>query len=202
MMKSWAFSSHHQSQHSGKIESEHNFKRGLPTANDSTRALKNCAVAALIGCVCFFVCTTIHWPVTGDAALMHYMAFAMQKGLIPYKQIAEINLPMSYAPDWVILRAFGATDLAWRLYDLGLLCVVALALYLIPRRRDKFSALWAGSLFALIHARDGIEQMGQRDLTGTTLVLLGTACLVNFVKTDQWKRYVGFGLCIGIAASI
>lgn len=133
---------------------------------------------------------------------MHYMAFAMQRGLVPYKQIAEINLPLSYAPDWVILSAFGTTDLAWRLYDLGLLCVVAFALYLMLRHRDKFSALWAGGLFALIHARDGIEQMGQRDLTGTALILLAAACLVNPLKADQWKKYASFGLCIGIAASV
>lgn len=45
---------------------------------------------------CFVVAAVImswHWPLIGDAPLFHYDNFLMDRGMAPYRDIAEMNLP-------------------------------------------------------------------------------------------------------------
>ena len=156
----------------------------------------------LAGSICWFVVRTIHWPLMGDASLMHYVTFLMDHGRAPYKDIGDMNLPMSYAPPWVVCHLFGAGDLPWRLYDLLLLAIAGVAMYWIARPHGLFPAVWAGCLFALIHGRDGLLQVGQRDLTAAVLLICGVACLFGAMRGARSWLAMGFGLCAGAATMI
>ena len=72
----------------------------------------------------------------------------------------------------------------------------------ISRRSGWFPALWAGCLFALIHGRDGLEQVGQRDLTAGVLLLVGTASLLWGTRNRRTWPAALFGLCVGLATMI
>jgi hypothetical protein len=150
----------------------------------------------------WFAFRTIHWPLVGDASLMHYVAFLIDRGLAPYRDIVDINLPASYLPDWTIIHLFGPSALPWRLYDLSLLVIATGAMAAISRRSGWFPALWAGCLFALIHGRDGLEQVGQRDLTAGVLLLIGTATLLWGTRNRRIWPVALFGLCVGLATMI
>lgn len=169
---------------------------------DPIRWLQTLSMLVLAGSVCWFICQTLHWPVTGDASLMHYVTFLMDHGRAPYRDICDMNLPMSYAPSWCVSHLFGAGDLPWRLYDLALLMVAGGAMYVIARPYGAFPAVWAGCLFALIHGRDGLLQVGQRDLFAAVLLVVGVACQIGAMRGSRNWLAACFGVCAGAAAMI
>jgi 4-amino-4-deoxy-L-arabinose transferase-like glycosyltransferase len=73
------------------------------------------------------------------------------------------------------------------------------SIFLIARRYSPFAAFYAAATFLLFHARNGIDQTGQRDFTITVLLLAGIALLLN---ASPRKNFFWFGLCIGAAATI
>lgn len=152
--------------------------------------------------VIFFVVSTYQWPVTGDAALMHYVAFAIHRGITPYVGVADVNLPFAYFPDWCVIGLFGQSDRAWRLYDFLLLAVIAGSMIGIAPRGQKAAGFWAGALFAVLHGRDGIEQAGQRDLLGTAFLMLALRLLFSEKIEKAWKVRFAFGLFIGAATMV
>ena len=63
-------------------------------------------------------------------------------------------------------------------------------------------ALFAASLFILVHGRDGIAQGGQRDLIMAVCLIAATAFLLHAVRHRKLWPTVAFGLFSGIAVTI
>jgi hypothetical protein len=158
------------------------------------------AAAILLACFAFFVVTTWQWPLVGDASLMHYVACLMDHGMRPYRDVAEINLPGAFLVDWAVMHTLGGGSLAWRVFDLGLVVAGVGAMGVMAR--DWFVGVWAGVVFGLVHGRDGIFDMGQRDFVVAVLVLVGFAGLFRAGRGGSAKWLVVFGLCAGAAATI
>ncbi len=164
------------------------------------------SVAALMFLV-LFVIGTWHWPLVGDAPLMHYVVFLIQHGRLPYRDILDPNMPGTYLLEALVMRFMGPGAQAWRLFDLLLLAAAGLALLAICRPRRWFAAVFAATLFALIHGRDGVVQLGQRDLVMSVLLLFAYAGLLQSTKlsklgrTFPWSALL-FGLFIGLATTI
>lgn len=157
--------------------------------------------------VFFFVRGTAHWPLVGDAPLLHYVVFLAQHGRIPYREIFDPNMPGSYFVEWIVIHFFGPGALAWRLFDLGLLAAAAACMFAICRPDDWFAAAFAAGIFALIHGRDGLTDLGQRDLVMSVFLLAACACLFALLRQPTGRlRSVAlsslFGLSLGCAASI
>ena len=72
---------------------------------------------------------SLGWPLIHDAPLFHYVAWLMGQGLVPYRDIFDMNLPGVYLLHWAVLATVGAGDLAWRLVDLGWLAATAALLF-------------------------------------------------------------------------
>jgi hypothetical protein len=159
--------------------------------------------AILVASAAAAIAFSFRWPLLGDATLMHYVVFLMDHGMAPYRQIVDINLPGSYAPDWTIVHLLGAGALAWHLYDFLLLIAITAASLIITGRRNWTPAVIAGSLFALLHLRDGLEHIGQRDLLLTALLLAAIAALITGWRTTHVHiGYLVFGLCLGATLTI
>src|SRR5438270_10938287 len=95
--------------------------------------------------VCSVLCAvlwSLRWPLVGDASLMHYVVFLMTKGMKPYRDIADINLPGSYFFEALGMRAFGSGALGWRLYDLSLLVSAGVATRVISQCKPCFVTLF------------------------------------------------------------
>ncbi|CAN5589602.1 hypothetical protein BH10ACI4_BH10ACI4_35360 [soil metagenome] len=164
------------------------------------RAFEAALAAILLLCLAVFAIGTIHWPLVGDATLIHYVAFLSDHGLQPYQDIGDVNMPGAYAIDWTVMHLFGDGALAWRLFDLLLLLIGGGAMVTITR--SWFPGLFAASLFALAHGRDGIAQLGQRDLSITVLLLLACAALFHAHRTPSPRAEIFVGLFAGIACTI
>ena len=61
------------------------------------RNLRLMVAVVLVASVGFAAIATLHWPVVGDAPLMHYVAFLIDHGKVPYRDIVDVNLPGTYA---------------------------------------------------------------------------------------------------------
>jgi hypothetical protein len=148
---------------------------------------------ALTLCALWLIVSTWAWPFVGDASYVHYCVFLMQHGLHPCRDIVDVTLPGAYLAEQAVMASFGSGALAWRLYDLVLMAVTAASyLYLLapegpalealaPRGRRASDALLAGALASLllfsIHAQDGVNMLGERDLEVGIALLLALALL-------------------------
>ncbi|MCU1323374.1 MAG: hypothetical protein JWM43_3023 [Acidobacteriaceae bacterium] len=166
------------------------------------RAYEAALATILLLCLAVFFYKTIHWPLVGDATLIHYVAFLSDHGLKPYQNIGDVNMPGAYAIDWTVMHLFGDGVLPWRLFDLALLLIGGGAMYTITRPRGWFPGLFAASLFALAHGRDGIAQLGQRDLSIAVLLLLACAALFHAHRTPSPRAEAFIGLFAGIACTV
>ena len=167
--------------------------------------------AVLVFCAAAFVVSSWHWPLVGDAPLMHYVVFLMEHGLAPYRQIVDLNQPGTFSVEAAVMALFGKGALAWRVFDLLLLGATGAAMAAICRTDRpwaRFPALFAGVTFALIHGRDGLIQLGQRDLLMAMLLVAAYALLFRVVRSAGGERLslvavsLAGGLCLGAAASV
>ncbi|HEX3438651.1 MAG TPA: hypothetical protein VHT24_17915 [Pseudacidobacterium sp.] len=160
-----------------------------------------------LGCVLtisviYFIITTIHWPLVGDASLIHYISFLMDHGMAPYRDLGDMNMPGSYLIEWSVVHTLGGGALAWRIFDFSLAAAALVGMICIALPYDWFAGLFAGVLFMLAHGRDGIHQSGQRDLTLAVLLIVAYAFLFYGMRRNHWWATGLFGLCAGIGATI
>jgi hypothetical protein len=160
------------------------------------------------------------WPLVGDASLIHYIGFLIERGWVPYRDLGDMNMPGSYMIEIAAMHLFGMGDLAWRIFDFTLLAIASASFFIITRthhsgapsfralservgsERGWLPALFASALFILIHGRDGLSEGGQRDLTMAVCLIAATAFLFIAVrKRALWPATV-FGLLSGIAVTI
>jgi hypothetical protein len=164
--------------------------------------LKAAIAASLAISTLLFVVWSRHWPLVGDASLIHYIGFLIERGWAPYRTIGDMNMPGSFLIEMAAMKVFGGGALAWRVYDFTLLAVAASAFYALTKRAGWFPAVFAGALFALVHGRDGLAQGGQRDLTMGVLLVAATAVLSLAINRRAWWGMLGFGLLAGVAFTI
>ncbi len=170
-------------------------------ATATLRALRPATVLALSLCIALFLFRSIHWPLLGDASLLHYVVFLAKHGATPYRDIAEMNMPGSYFVEWGAMRLFGGGALAWRVFDIFLLATAILSMVVITLPIDWFAGFWAGSIFLLLHGRDGIFDLGQRDLTAAICMLAACALLFTALRKNRPSLALVFGLLAGLAGT-
>ena len=157
---------------------------------------------SLTACTLFAAIATRQWPLVGDAPLLHYVAFLIDHGKVPYREIIEMDLPGTYALEWSAIHLLGPGSLAWRCFDFGLLAAALAAMVAIAWPEDWLEGFFAGSLFALLHFRDGPTHTGQRDLMMAVAALIAVAFLFHAVRRNRLWMAAAFGVFAGAAATI
>ena len=166
------------------------------------RAFRAGLAAVLALCCLLFVWFSRHWPLIGDASLIHYLVLLLDHGFSPYRTIIDAQMPGTYMLDWCVVHSFGGGAVGLRIFDFTLLALAALAMLWITWPVDRFAGFFAASLLALLHGRDGIPQTAQRDLIMAVLMLLALAAAFHAVRRSQPGWMFLFGLCTATAASI
>ena len=99
-----------------------------------------------------------------DAPLMHYVAWLVSLGAVPYRDVFDMNVPGVYLLHLGVIRVLGEGDGAWRFFDLAWLGLTSAALFGFSRRMgDAWSGFGAALLFVLYHLSGGAWRAGQRD---------------------------------------
>lgn len=175
---------------------------------DSTRLSRAtrvfCLAAAcslILSAAAYFACSW-RWALVGDASLMHYIVFLIERGWAPYRQFSDMNMPGSYLIEMVAMHLFGPGDLAWRLFDFWLMLCGSVAIFAICRGRHWLAPIFAASVFILTHGRDGLAQGGQRDLTMAVSLLAATAFLFASLRRHSIWAAGAFGFLSGLAFTI
>jgi hypothetical protein len=145
---------------------------------------------------------TAHWPVVGDAPLLHYVVFLIDHGKVPYRDIIEMDMPGTYALQWTAIHVLGPGGAGWRIFDFGLIAAAMAAMIAITWPVDWLAGFFAGAMFALIHFRDGPTHTGQRDLMMTVMALIACAFLFHATRRQRVWAAAAFGIFAGAAATI
>ncbi len=105
----------------------------MPSRQNFSSWLLPSLLGVLACSVTVFVVRTWHWPLVGDAPLMHYVVFLIGRGLVPYRDIVDINMPGTYAIEGLVIHLFSGGALAWRLFDLSLCGLATAAMMVLAR---------------------------------------------------------------------
>jgi len=166
------------------------------------RLLRATIIVALAASVLAAAVWTRHWPVVGDAPLLHYVVFLIDHGKVPYREIIEMDMPGTYALQWAAIHWLGPGGAGWRVFDFGLIAAAMAAMIAITWPVDWLAGFFAGAMFALVHFRDGPTHTGQRDLMMTVMALLACAFLFHAVRRQRVWAAALFGVFAGMAAII
>jgi hypothetical protein len=148
------------------------------------RGVALCAAILLALWVLWVAAHSLRWPIINDASLFHYVAWCIADGARPYADVFDFQMPGTLLIHLAFVRAFGASDVSWRAFDLAVLVACA---WLIVRTLQRFGPLAqvAGTTtYALWHLALGAWNTGQRDFVIGAL-LLGAAERVLALKGDR-----------------
>jgi hypothetical protein len=144
------------------------------------------------------------WPLIHDAPLMHYIAWLIGQGAVPYRDIFDMNVPGVYLLHLALLRLGGPGDLAWRVFDLGWLGATCLVLWAYCRPLAGGIAAGAGAvLFGLYHLSGGAWRAGQRDFLLCLFLLAGAYAVARGIERGDGRLalLVG-GLALGAGMTV
>jgi hypothetical protein len=160
--------------------------------------------AAAGGLLCYFLWRSLTWPLIHDAALMHYIAWLIAGGAVPYRDTFDMNMPGVYAIHMLALAVGGARDGVWRAFDLAWLAAIAGLAYAYCRPLgDRWAAALPGLLFALHHVGGGASLAGQRDFLECLFLLAGAHGVARACEGGRRRpAQAGAGLALGAAAMV
>lgn len=163
--------------------------------------------ASLSVSLAIFVVGTWRWPLVGDASLYHYVAFLMDHGFVPYRQIVEINMPGCYLVHWLVIHTLGGGALSWRIFDLGLMALIGASMMIISspygaNRSGWFLGFAGAGLLTLIHGQDGVAFLGERDQVMAALFACSYAFLFLALRRKaEWMIWPA-AVAAGAAATV
>jgi hypothetical protein len=131
---------------------------------------------------------SLPWPLIQDAPVMHYIAWRIGEGDVPYRDLYDINQPGVYVLHLALLRTLGAGDAAWRAFDIAWLAATAGALALLARPWGAVAAAGAALGFAAYHLAGGAWQAGQRDYLICVFLVAGTLGVVRWLRRAGARR--------------
>jgi hypothetical protein len=149
-----------------------------------------------------FVIGSMGWQWQWDTSVMHYMNFLMDHGRTPYRDIVDMNMPGSYFIEGWAIRIFGGGDIGWRLYEFSLLAALTASMIVITKPYDWLAGLFGGTMFALIHGKEGPANAAQREEVMTVLILAGVAFLFTAFRSKKPTLTLPFGFLLGLSASL
>jgi hypothetical protein len=146
---------------------------------------------------------SLPWPLIQDAPVMHYIAWRIGEGDVPYRDLYDINQPGVYVLHLALLRTLGAGDGAWRAFDLAWLAATAGAVALLAARWGAISAAGAGLGFAAYHLAGGAWQAGQRDFLLCVFLVAGALGVARWLEMrgGPWSLG-GAGMALGAAVGV
>jgi hypothetical protein len=144
------------------------------------------ASAALIFVYC--IVRSLHWQIVWDQSVFRYIRFMMSRGLRPYSDITDMNMPGTYLMEAAGMAIFGSSDLGWRIYEYCAIATIAVSGMIIGGKRYWFTGVTAGTLFLLIRFSDGESFSMERNEIMAMLDVLAMALF--FLAVQRRKPWL------------
>jgi hypothetical protein len=172
--------------------------RGDGRGNAILRAV---LLAVLVLWAVMYVAASVHWRLTSDAPIMHYVNFLIRHGMKPYSD-SDNNMPGAYYTDAWAMGVFGTGDLGWRMYEFFLLAVMAGAMVGIARPYDWLAGVFAAGMFLVVHGAEGPAVAVEREQVILVLLVVAYGAMFTAVRRSAPWLMVVMGVACGVAASI
>jgi hypothetical protein len=159
-------------------------------------------VIGLAGVVVYFGWVSLPWPLVHDAPIMHYIAWRISEGAVPYRDVFDMNFPGVYLVHLGVLRTVGAGDGAWRVFDLVWLGATSLAIGALAAPWGRLAAAGGALFFAAYHIGGGAWQAGQRDYLLCVFLLVGALGVARWGERRQRRALFVGGLVLGAGVMV
>jgi hypothetical protein len=171
----------------------------------AARSVEWTTLGVLAAVVVWLTWRSIDWPLVHDAPVMHYVAWRMSEGAVPYRDVFDMNFPGVYLIHLAVISALGTGDAAWRGFDLAWLAASAglVAAFVAPWGRG--AAAGAALLFAVQHLAGGAWQAGQRDFLLVPFLIAGALAVARWLESPDARPRVQLacaGLAVGASLTI
>jgi 4-amino-4-deoxy-L-arabinose transferase-like glycosyltransferase len=134
---------------------------------------------------------------------MHYIAWRILDGAVPYRDLFDMNFPGVYAIHVGVLALLGPSSAAWRAVDLALTAAVGVLSFRFARPFGARSAAYAALLFSAYHLMGGPTQEGQRDLFLFAFLLAAALAVARALESERMHAshslLAGVWLGVGVA---
>src|SRR6185503_10730623 len=152
--------------------------------------------------VLWLVGRSVTWPVVHDVPLMHYVAWRISEGAVPYRDVFDMNFPGVYLLHLLVVKTLGSGDAAWRAFDLGWLGLASLAVAALAAPWGRLAAAGGAAFFAAYHLGGGAWQAGQRDFLLCPFLLAGALGVARWGERGQAGALLSAGLVLGAGVMI
>ena len=159
-------------------------------------------VAGLAGVVLYVGWLSLPWPLIHDAPIMHYVAWRIGQGAVPYRDLFDMNFPGVYLLHLVVLKTLGAGDGAWRLFDLLWLALASLVIAALAAPWGRLASVGGALFFAAYHLGGGAWQAGQRDFLLCPFLLAGALAVARWHERREHRAVLCGGLALGAGLTI
>jgi hypothetical protein len=142
------------------------------------------------------------WPLIGDATIFHFIAGQMKAGAVPYRDIADVNMPLTYAIHTAVVALGGMSDAAWRAFDLLAAAVLCAFILMLVAPAGRAAAVLAVLAVLVMHLLLGPYAAGQRDFL-MSIPAVAAAWASARAAEDRQRRSLWLPLAgaLGMAAA-
>ena len=145
---------------------------------------------------------SLRWPLIGDTAVMHYVAWRIHDGAAPYRDLFDMNFPGTYLVHLAGIWLFGHADAVVRGLDLAVLGLTLAGLAITLGRLGWMAPAAAGLIFWLYHLTGGPASALQRDYLQCLPLAWMTASAALYSRGGRIRWLALGGASIGAAASV
>ena len=175
----------------------------LFTKKKPAELLLSLIVLLILTCVVILMVKSRSWRLLWDAAVFHYLAWLITEGVVPYRDIFDIQFPGTYIVHILIIKLLGGSDGAWRIFDLSCLVIIDGLILLFCRPFGRLTAWLGVALFSSFHLFNGPLYAGQRDYYLIIFIISGMYFIARYMeKRSGILLLVLSGLLLGAGASI
>lgn len=159
-------------------------------------------MVALGGVAVYLGWLSLPWPLIHDAPIMHYIAWRIGEGAVPYRDVFDMNFPGVYLVHLGVLRTLGAEDAGWRIFDLAWLALTSALVAALAARWGRLAAAGGALFFAAYHLGGGAWQAGQRDFILCAFLLAGALGVSLAIERGRPGALVLGGAALGAGLTI
>jgi hypothetical protein len=159
-------------------------------------------VIGLLAVVLYVGRLTLGWPLIHDAPLMHYIAWRISEGAVPYRDLFDMNFPGVYLLHLLALTVLGEGGVGWRTFDLAWLALAALGVAALAAPWGRVAAAGGALCFAAYHLRGGAWQAGQRDFLLCPFLLGGALGVARWHERRETSALWLAGLALGAGVMV
>jgi len=151
----------------------------MRTTSSRLIALFNLPLAALTA---WLLWRSHDWRLVGDASILHFIAAQIKMGAVPYRDIADVNMPLTYGIHAAVVSIGGMSDLAWRAFDLAAAAILSTLMLALVAPAGRAAAILAVLSVLVLHLSLGPLAAGQRDFL---MCIPALACTLVSAKAAE-----------------